>query len=146
MSDLKTNAAAIEAYFVSTIQDAMAKGQPLASVRAFWPRGRSRGPEKYPLIARESRTITNDQMTTNRDEAFLDITYAIVEANVDPDTGKDTVEDLGLELAGVFIEATDWPSAVAELDVTSLEDSLDEDGQLAVSLVTFRVRFQHLRS
>lgn len=146
MSDLKTNAAAIEAYFIETIQDATVQGQALDSVRAFWPRGRAMGPERFPFIARESRSITNDIFTTNRDEAFLEITYAIVEANVDPNEGRDTVEDLGLELAGVFIEATDWPSAIAELDVTSIEDSADESGSLAISLVTFRVRFQHLRS
>lgn len=146
MTTLKTNASAIEAYFVTKIEAAMATGQPLATVRAFWPRGRASGPEKFPLIARESRSITNDIFTTNRDESFLELTYAIVEANVDRDTGKDTVEDLGLGLAGVFIEATDWPSAIAELDVTAIEDSADETGSLAVSLVTFNVRFQHLRS
>lgn len=146
MTDLKTNAAAIEAYFVSTIEAAMAQGSALEDVRAFWPRGRAMGMEKFPLIARESRSITNDQMTVSRDEAFLEITYAIVEANVDQSTGTDTVEDLGLELAGVFIEATDWPTAIAELDVTSIEDSPDESGTLAISMVTFRVRFQHLRS
>ena len=146
MTDLKTNAAAIEAYFVTKIEAARANGQPLATVKAFWPRGRSSGPEAYPLVARESRAITNDIFTVSRDETFLELTYAIVEANVDTNTGKGTAEDLGLELAGVFLEATDWPTVIAELDVTSIEDSPDETGSLAVSLVTFSVRFQHLRS
>lgn len=146
MSDLKTNAAAIEAYFVTTIEAAMATGGALEDVRAFWPRGRAMGNERMPLIARESRSIENDAFTTNRDESFLEITYAIVEANVDRHVGTGTVEDLGLELAGVFIEATDWPDAVAELDVSRIEDSPDETGSLAISLVTFRTRFEHLRS
>lgn len=147
MTSMITQVQAIESYFISKIEAAMKTGGDLESVESFWKRGRAQGATEYPLIARENRSILNDQFTTNRDEATIDLTYAVVEANVEQDTGRETVEDLGLELAGLFLEATDWPDAIAELDVTTIEDgSADENGSLAISLVTFSVRFEHLRS
>ena len=146
MTDLVTQSEAIEDYFNDKIEVATRNGNDLADIREYLPDGLFEVPQHFPVLALESSDTVTDQMTVSRDESFLEIIYVILEANVDRAVGARTVKRLGKALAQLFLTATDYPDAVAELDAPSIRYTPDAERQLLVCSVTFRVRFQHLRS